>query len=174
MLSLWEWPLSWYLFTAVKPSLKQEGTKERRKQKNKHLKAISKDISKDTTILSCSLELPADLTCHWGLEVRWQRIKDTDFWSRQERQWKISKPCCKQGSLFPPPILIGTKKASVSMIINAQKILWNDNFLNNFRQFPPLYMSVAGLCAGLRVQKTKQNKTKQRRENENGFCFLSG
>jgi hypothetical protein len=57
------------------------------------------------------------------------------------------------------------------MIINAQKILWNDNFLNNFRQFPPLYMSVAGLCAGLK--STKKN-TKQRRENENGFCFLSG
>ena len=44
------------------------------------------------------------------------------------------------------------------MNINAQKILWNHNSLNNFRQFPPLYMSVAGLFAGFRVQNKEGEK----------------
>ena len=65
-------------------------------------------------------------------------------------------------------MFIGTKKVPVSININAQKILWNHNSLNNFRQFPPLYMSVAGLFVGFRVQKKIQNKEREKRL----FLFL--
>ena len=67
-------------------------------------------------------------------------------------------------------MLTGTKKASVGMNINAQKILWNHNSLNNFRKFLRLYMSVAGLFAEFTVQK---NTNLRNREKEDGFCFLS-
>ena len=66
-------------------------------------------------------------------------------------------------------MFIGTKKVSVSININAQKILWNHNSLNNFRPFPSLYMSVASLFAGFTVQKN----TKQTEKKEDSFCFLS-
>jgi hypothetical protein len=67
-------------------------------------------------------------------------------------------------------MLTGTKKASVGMNINAQKILWNHNSLNNFRKFLRLYMSVAGLFAEFTWQNKIQIKEIEKKKMVSVSC----